>query len=387
MRVIAYNPTTENLEKSYLAESYSAGTTSLNVRNSDHFAADKYLLIGPMGVESTEIVSCSNVAGNVLTVSATRFAHSADDPIYVLTYNQIKFYRSTTTVDGLYSTVATIDIDADNAQGLTYYDDPVGLSSYFYKISFYDSINAIESGMSDAIPGTSYSRRQLGYIINDFLIEVGDRDQQYMSVLQAISVMNECNDDLSSQSRRPYRTQKTKAVLNIEAGNDRISLPDDLLAVDRIRYNYVYGVTSRSDDIQIKNIQELEYVDWDNLAQTTDELQFAAIDEEANELVIYPTPTNAQTAKITLYYWRKFPEFDSLGDEIILPTPRAYKLFLSARFYRMRGLHDQSFLPLSDRYANDYGNEVVKLQRLNRLDKGSPMAMKPDTRHARGLRK
>lgn len=389
MILTAYNSSTDNLEKSYLSNSYAAGVTSIVVRNNSGMAVDDRIMLGEMGNEKTEIVTISAVNADkiTLTVGATKFPHSADDPVYVLKYDQIKFYRSTTTIDGSYSSVATVDMDVDNAECETRYDDANGLTSYFYKIAFYHSIDTLESSLSDAYPGNGYSRRQVGYIINDFFTEVGDLGQQYMTVPQALNVMNECNDDLTTQSRKPYRFLKTSENKTVTADNDRVALPTDLLALDRIRYNYVSGATDRSDDIQIKDIEEFEYVKYDNNATNSDELQFIAIDESTDEIALYPTPATTQSNKLKVFYWKKFSDFDSLGDTIETPTPRVYKLFLSARFYRMRGLHDQSFLPLSDRYANDYQAEVVKMQRNNRIDRGSPMAMKPDTRTARGLRK
>lgn len=389
MKLIAYNPSTDNLEKSYLSNSYAVGVTSIVVKNNDRFTTSSRALIGIMGSEKSEIVSVSAVNADkiTLTVGATKFPHSADDPVYVLNYDQVRYYRSTTTVDGSYGLVATLDLDVDNSDKVTYYEDPTGLSSYFYKMSFYHSVTATESAQSDAIAGTGYSRDQLGSIINDFLTEVGDLDQNYMNVPQAINVLNECNDDLTSQSSRPYRDLKTNTLLNTVAGNDRIALPDDLLAVHRVAYTYIFGATDRTDNFRLITMEEMEYLKYDNTALDTDELQYLAIDQSTNELVLYPTPLTTQTGKFKLFYWKKFTEFAGLGDAIELPTPRVYKLFLAARFYRMRALHDESFFPMSDRYANDYTTEVVKLQRLNRLDKGTPMGFKPDTRHSRGLRR
>lgn len=385
----AYNPSTENLEKSYLSNSYPVGATSLVVRNNDRFIATKRILLGVMGSEKAEIVTVSAVNADkiTLTVGATKFPHSADDPVTLLKYDQVKFYRSTTTIDGSYSLLTTVDVDVDNADDKTYYDDTTGLTSYFYKVSYYDSVGAIESSLSDAIPGSGYTRKQVGYIINDFLTEVGDLDQNYMNVPQSLSVLNECNDDLTSQSSKPYRGLKTSANLSIEGGNDRVALPMTLLALQRVRYNFIEGATNVTDTIRFLDIEEMEYLKHDNTALDSDTLEALAIDETTNELVLYPTPATDQADRLTLYFWKTFSDFDSLGDQIELPTPRIYKLFLSARFYRKRALHDESFLPLSDRYASDYSTEVVKLQRLNRLDKGSPRGMRPDVRVARGLRK
>lgn len=389
MKLTAYNPSTDNLEMSYLNSSYSVGTTTIKVRNTDRFSVSDRILLGKIGFEQSEIVTVSavNADNMTLTISATSFPHSADDAVYVLKYDQVNFYRSTSTVDGIYTIIATVNLDVDNANDSTAYEDASGLTSYFYNTTYSNSVTMLESDHSDPISGQGYLRNQAGHIVDDFLTEVGDTDQVYMSVPQSLNVLNECNDDLSTQSAKPYRTLRKSILLDITAATDRIPIPSDVLAIDRIKYQYINGVDNRTDNIIISDIEEIEYLKYDNNAMPSDELVYMAIDDTTNELVLWPTPNTTQTQKIKLYYWQKFPDFTGLATTINLPTPRVYKLFLCARFYRMRGLHDQSFLQLADRYAADYATEVVKLQRINRLDRGSYRGYRPDTRTSRQLRK
>ena len=389
MKVTAYNPSTDNLEKSYFSNSYSNGVTTIVVRDTDRFSVDDRILLGEMGFEQSEIVSVTavNADKKTLTISATSFPHATDDPLYVLKYDSINFYRATTAVDGTYSILVTVPLDVDNDTKTTSYEDPTGLTGYYYRTTYYNAITDLESDQSDPIAGQGYSRKQVGAVINDFLTEVGDTDQVYMSVPQALNIMNECNDDLSTQSGKPYRTLKTSMLLDITAGSNRIPLPDDLLALDRFKYEHINGIEDRTDLISVIDIEEMEYISYDNTMQDSDCLSRVAIDESTNELVIYYTPQTTQADRVRLYYWKTFSDFDGLSATIELPTPRVYKLFLTARFYRMRGLHDQSFLQLADRWSADYSTEVVKLQRINRLDRNSPRGYRPDTRRAQQLRR
>ena len=57
MKIVAYNPPTKHLEKSYLGRSYAAGTTSFLVKNSDRFVAGQRILLGEMGRERAEILT------------------------------------------------------------------------------------------------------------------------------------------------------------------------------------------------------------------------------------------------------------------------------------------------------------------------------------------
>lgn len=389
MIVTAYNPSTENLEKSSLSQAYAAGVTSIVVRNNDSFATNDRILIGEMGREGSEIVTVSAVNADkiTMTVGATKFPHSADDPVYQLRYDQIKFYRSTTVVDGAYTILATVGVDVDNSEKETRYNDTTGLSSYFYKITYYHSITGVESELSDPIPATGYTRQQVGAVVNDFLTEVDDLQQKYMTVPEIVSLMNEVNDDLGSQSRRPYRFQKTSSLLSIIASNDRVALPTTMQKFDRINYNYNFLGENRKDDIRLITMTEMEYLKYDQTAVADNNLQYLAIDETTNELVLFPTPATSQTSVFKIFFWQKFPVIDSLGDTILPPSPRIYKLLLLSRFYRRRAVKEQQFLSISDRYSQDYSTEVVKLQRYNKLDIGTPPGMRPGTGTARGLRK
>jgi hypothetical protein len=398
MILVAYNPSTDNLEKSYLTSSYSVGVTSLLVRNSDNFSANDRILIGQLGNENSEVVTVSAVNSDkvTLTVGATKFPHSASDPVYVLRYDQIKFYRSTTTVDGDYTELATVNIDVDNDEGKTLYDDTGGLTSYFYKISFYHSLDAVESELSDPIPGEGYGKKQVGTLINEFLVEVGDTAQEYITVPQSMGLINECNEDIIGQSRKPYRFLRTYADVDIDVDNDRISLTSaafdpELIKFDRAKYtNSLTTADETVGLIPMVSIEEMEYYKY---SQTTLPnplgvgIQVGAIDETTNELVLYPTPTTAQTAAIRIYYWGDFNYITSLADTIQTPVKRIYKMFMLGRYYRMRAKKESSFLNLADRYTNDYNTEVVKLQRAQRVDVGTPMSFQPDTRTRQGLRR
>ncbi len=389
MKLIADNPSLDNLEKSYLTTAYAAGVTSIEVRNNDRFVNGDLIQIGRPGSEKTEIVAitASVTKGTAMTVGATTFPHEADDPVYKLRYNKVRFYRSTTGIGGSYSVLNEAEVDVDNAILKTVYDDTTSLTTYYYKISYYNSAGSVESSLSDPIPASGYARGTVGFLVNEFFEEVADQTQQNMSVLEAIGFMNEANDDLTTQSRRPYRWLKTSAVLNITLNVNYIALPTDMNKFDRIRYTFDNGSSDTTQTIRMVDMNEFEYINYDNNYTPSDDTIIATIDETTNRLLLWPTPKTSQTGAITVYYWKNFTELTSMADVLETPNHRVYKLFLHGKFYRKKGIKEQSFLQISDRYFNDYTTEVVKLQRSNRLDLGTPQGMRPDTRHSRGLRK
>lgn len=392
MILSAYNPSTDNLEKSYLSRDYSVGVISILVRNNDRFNVNDRILIGEMGAENSEIVTVGSVNSDKVTVGvgATKFPHSASDPVYVLRYDQIKFYRSTTTIDGSYVAQVTVNMDVDNGNKKTMWNDPTGLSSYFYKITFYHSQTSVESEQSNPIPGEGYSRKQVGTIVNDFLTEVGDLAQEYMTVPQILALMNDVNDDLIGQSRRPYRFLSTSEDFDIESGNPRIPLPSNLVKFDRVRYTRQEVVGETKGNLPIVSIEELEYYDYEqNVVPSPVGITFrcAAIDYTTNELVLYQTPTKDEENAIRIYYWKEFNVITDLSDAVETPVAYIYKLFLLSRYYRIRAKKEDSFLLMSREYQNDYNVEIVKLQRAQKVDVGTPPSFQPDTRTRRGLRR
>lgn len=387
MILTAFNPSTDNLEKSYLSSAYAVGVTSIVIKNADRFSSTSMarILIGEMGREKSEIVTVSAVNADkiTLTLSAgTLFPHSADDPVYVLKYDQVKFYRSTAGIDGSYSSLATVPLDVDNADRKTRYDDINGLPSYYYEVSYYHSIDAIESSLSDPMPGTGYARTQIGNIVNEVLTEGDDLDQNYVNVPQLLSWANEVNDDLSSQSARPYRFLRKNPgwTLSTTAGDNRVSLPEDMTFIDFIKYQYTYGGFVDDPQIEIIDINEMtELIAYNqNVVNNDDYLRRVAVDEATNELILFPTPLTSRTDVITIYGWTNFNAIEGLGDTVQTPNSRIYKMFLLAKYWKKRSIKENAYQALSAAYQQDYSTEIIKLQRYNKVDKGTPTGMKQD---------
>lgn len=398
MIVSAYNPSTDGLEKTYLSKNYAVGNTVFLTRNNNRIATNDRIMIGEMGNENTEILTVLSIGSDGVTVttgSGSLYPHTASDPVYVLRYDQVKFYRSTTGVGGSYTIATTVGMDVDNEDLQTKYNDLTGLSTYYYKISYYHSLAAVESSFSDPIPGTGYARKQVGTLVAEFLNEIGDMQQEYITVPQIISLLNECNEDIIGQSRRPYRFLRKKVSANLTANVgtlDLATLAPDLIRFDRMRYTR----TDASGQTVMGNIpmistEEMEYKQYSTNAlipaAITQGIFEAAIDETDNTIVINPKPTTTQAAAITIYYWGDFTYFTSLADVIQTPVKRIYKLFLMSRYYRMRSKKESSFLNLSDRYNKDYSTEIVKLQRAQKIDVGTKRSLLPDARTSHGLRR
>ena len=385
MVITSFNQSTDELEKSYLSSAESAGTTSHTIKNNDRFATNQRVLIGEMGQEKSEVVTVSSVSGDTTIVTgATQFAHEADTPIYILQFDQVKFYRSATE-DGSYSVIATVDLDVDNAKLTTSYDDTSGTSTNFYKIALYHSISAVESQLTDPIPAPGYRRRQVGYIIDEILQEVSDPIEQFITRTELIGYFNDVNDDLLTYASRPFDFLHTRTTLTRTANTAHIDFPTDangdqtMWKFDRLDYNYTDTTTDPDTDrtytlpVVVPEYFRNRYSD-NTIDSTTvsDVLGVITLDTAVNRFRFNPPAETTAGGVFYLYYWKYFTRLDSEGDEIETPTPKVYKLYSKAMYYRKRAATEASYHQMADRLMADYTTERSRYTMHNRKDKGSP---------------
>lgn len=382
MIITGFNPTTDDLEKSYLTSAIDVGTTSLTVKNNDRFAANDRILIGEMGQEKSEVVTVSSVSGDTVVVTgATVFPHSIDDAVYKLLFDQIKFYRSTTGVDGTYSILTTQEMDVDNENLTTIYNDTSGLSTYYYKVSYYHSVAALESSLSDPIPGTGYDRGTAGKVLDEILSEFGDDASNSVSRDELISWMNEVNDDLHTRTQRPYTFLHTRESFDRTANGETLAFPVDsdgnqkMWKFDFMEYTFDDGTTDSTYLVEAIPLEEFKTRYKDNTIDSTtvdDTLKVVALDTSTNQFLYYPPSESAGTDVFTVYYWKYLTELTGDADVLETPGTKIYKDYLRCKYYRKIGKREDSYRRLSQDYMLDYEREVVKLQRLNRKDSGTP---------------
>lgn len=394
MVITLFNPETDDLEKSYLSNPYAVGVTSIVVKNADRFALNDRIMIGEMGEEKTEVVTVSAAAtdGGTLGIGATVFSHEADTPVYRLRFDQVKFYRSTTGITGTYTVISTQNLDVDNENLTTIYDDTTGLTTYYYKTSVYNSISAVESSLSDPIGGAGYQRNQVGYVIDEFLQEVGDQNEQHVTRSEIIGYFNDVNDDLTISVAKPYEFLKTRSVLAHSALVNYVNYPTDSLGnqtmwkFDRMDYERLDATTTPATDntytIKVKDPDYFRNNYGNNTVDATtasDLPQYMALDNSVNRFRFNPGFLTATGGILYLHYWQYFPRLDSEGDTFLTPTPAIYKKYAKWRYYSKRSIVEPSFGALATQYSNEYTLEKVAYSKHNRKDIGTPRSFRPAT--------
>lgn len=270
MIITGFNPTVDDLETTYLSQSYNLGVTSIEVKNNQQFSNNTRIQIGAPGLASTEIVTCStpNADGSTLPISATLFAHEADAPVYLLQFDQVQFYRSTTGIDGAYSLLSTQNLDVTNGNLQTLYNDLTANIGDYYELAMYNSLTTVTSAFSNPIPGiTGWARNQCGYIIGQILTEINDQNEQNITRAEILGYFNEVNDDLLQQVVKPYNFLLKREVFPRVAGSNFIDWPVDsfgnnaMWKFDHMDYNYVNSATNPVTDVTytVEEAPSLEY--------------------------------------------------------------------------------------------------------------------------------
>lgn len=388
MIIRAYNPSLDGLESTTLSQYTAAAVTALTVQGNQGFVNTDPILIGEMGTDNAEVKAVNAVVttGNALTVTTTTFPHNADEPVIKLRYNQVKFYRSTTTATGSYSLLATVDMDVDNVDLETTYDDTTGSSSYFYKVSFYNSVTTVESQQSDSVQGSGYTRNSVGSLIDEVAREINDPQFRIADRAQYIVWMNEVNDDMITRARRPYAFLRETVNKSTVAGQNYVSLPTDFWKFDRFEYTWSIGSVGRIRELYPVAYEIFRQIAFDVNAIGSNDLSFITIDDTDDKMLLFPKPLTSQTDSILMWYYRVFNALDSEGDVFETPNPIIYKKYLLGQLYLAKAANDASFLALSDRYLTEYNAQVNKLQRINNKDVGTPRSIRGESPRQKGYR-
>ena len=388
MIVSAFNPETDELEKTYLSSLVAAGATTLPVKNNDRFVNGRKVLLGEMGGERSEIRTLGGVNANKLelTVDATLFDHNSDAPVYQLDYDKIRFYRRV-SAEAAPTLQTTVDIDVDNVENLTRWDDPNALTTYFYQYSWYNSVTDHESELSDPVQATGYERKSAGSIIDGVVRRVRDTGYNVLTFDEYVDIMNEIGDDLITQAQRPYTFLKKTVALNTVAGQNYIDIAGQVS--DFWKFDYVEidqqinGSGTNYKETTPLSLEQFNQRYNNSTLLGSDQVRDIAFDDQTKRLYIYPKPTNARTAKVILHYYKTFTPITGSGDIVETPNPTIYRYKLMAEYYSAKSEADRQWAALAQKYEDKYGNEVVKMQRVNRLDVGTPRSFRPPRAYRR----
>lgn len=152
-------------EQASLATDVEAGATQVALLNNNNIEQQDFVLIGRRGSETAELQSVASVSGaTLITTAALEFRHDAYEDVTALVGSQIKVYRAlningVAPADSDFVLHETIDIDTDQLS--TKYIDATGSADYWYKQTYFNSVNSSETTLD-------LSRAIRGGVANDY---------------------------------------------------------------------------------------------------------------------------------------------------------------------------------------------------------------------------
>ena len=219
----------------------AAGATSITVKSILGVTTNNILLFRNIGSEHAEIVATHAVTtptGNTVTLVAAGLveAHPAGTTIYVIPWNQVRFYRSATEVNAnsddstLTALAAAQNIDPTQLDNI--YVDTTISSGFFYH-RFSDSINSVNDIYSDAIPYSAlniqFAQNEVGYVLDFVKRKLGQEWNNVFSKQAAMDEINACLQYIKGKLKRFSRYLIPDYVTGQTArGVFDYSLPSDI---------------------------------------------------------------------------------------------------------------------------------------------------------------
>lgn len=220
----------------------AAGATSITVKSIIGVAINNILLFRDIGNEHAEIVAThasTAPSGNTVTLVAAGLveAHPAGTTVYVIPWNQIRFYSAATEIDanaaagvGLTALAAAQNIDPTQVDNI--YVDTTVTSGFLYH-RFSDSINSVNDVYSDPVPygafQVQFAEDEVGYILDFVRRKLGHEWDKRFSKQAAMDEINACLRYMQGKLKRFSRYLISDYVVGQTArGVFDYALPTDI---------------------------------------------------------------------------------------------------------------------------------------------------------------
>lgn len=326
------HPDTSQSNRTYLEDNLNAGGTALTVINNAGFAINDFVVVGMLGTEEAELGTVLSLTANdTITLTAgVDFDHENNSPLTQIPWNQIKIYRANSE-GGSFTNIDTINVQVDYPR-FTRYNDTTGTVSSWYKIAYYNSVNAQEGPQSDPIQAIGFKDRSLGKMrdrVRDFA-DAKDKDVWPDEVIDA-----EINEEQRTMQADNWPFTEEVATFGLTADTDSYDIEADLDIADFDR-----ALALRDTDST--DVFVVDYMD---------PTSFFALKETTNDTDRRPTrwtlwdgkiyflqvPTATRASSHTLLYYRKLANLDSQNDVTAVTHPDVLVFGAAKRVAMMKG--------------------------------------------------
>jgi len=311
---------TKNAKYSFLRTNYLSGVSEMVLTNSVGFVADTRILIvllGEWGSETSEIMqvdigSVTSATHTLTFTTATKFAHPESTKVYVLNYNQVKFYQTAAdTFSESENALGTEEIQADNL--FTTYQDSTNTTGYGW-FKFYNSTStAFASEESNPIPYANFSESTTKKILDNFYSLLNDKERRQIDTDTAYGFLNESLAIMTNELNlvNGNFTASTSTTISITSSTAEYDLESDFSDVIT-----VYDSTNKKE---IYSIDIDKIADWQQ--NSANDIRYYL---RGNKIGFSPTPT-ASTSYLNRYKSLS-SIYDTYDDVADLPDKAWYAL-------------------------------------------------------------
>lgn len=246
-------------EISQLEADSAVNDTDFTIENPQNFAANNYLFLGRRGSEGSELLSILSLASNVLSASSGALRpHMRFDEALHLFGNKIKLYRApnvdgTQPSDDNFTAVTSGTIDIDTDQLYTEFVDANGSSDYWYKYTYYNPVNDIETPLEDS---SSERGGSVGIYasISEIREEAGIQNNRYISNSRVNDARKAAQDEVHSKLSGLYTLPFNTPVNSIINRVVKILAAGFLLTTN---YGVVNALSTNNGDNKVKEARDL----------------------------------------------------------------------------------------------------------------------------------
>lgn len=378
------HPSLASGQKTYLTTDYSSGTT-VNIQNSDGFAANDIMVIGEPGVEKTEQKRIQSIVATTSFIipTALKYTHNKGDIVYTSEYDQVEISSNT----GSWSVLATIDIQWDGKE--TVYIHQGGTDATSYRFRFSNSVTGDTSEYSPTIGGGGFVVGQIGYHLDIVRGIVNDRDKKIVSDSEILRFFTEAKNIIRARRNDWWFWKKfsdgtittTANILkyNLDTISDRVEY------IGQIRYRLDDGTQDEVYPIDV--VSDIEFYDLvrDSDRQNNDHVEVANImppdsSSSSGYIRVYPTPATTSYGSFYIDWYKNETDYTSVSDTTDIPIPALLENFAIAMIEQLKGndskakLYRQLFFGPSNKDRKNE-REMTGIALLEQLQNGKGRAL------------
>jgi len=345
-RIRIPNPDLSRGEKTFLDADYSSGV-SLTVVSNLGFQANYMVVVGEPGEDKSEAQKCASTGGNTtITVgSALKFSHNKGTPVYRSVWKSCEIERRTGST-GTWALLSSSEIDWDKSE--TIYIDTAGTDSHDYRFRFYNTHLGEYSGYSPTIPGSGFTRKQVGYMIQKVRTKIYDPSRKKVTDGHIIDLLQEAIDIIKAVRHNWWfwkvDTFKADNGIATVASQTRYSLATytDLIYLERMRYHFDDGTDSYIYDLE--PLDEIEYDRWVRDQDRTEDdwcARFKLVPPDSSSdqgyFEVDPTPENSDNGTFFPEYYKEPTALNDVADETEITVPQVLEEYAIWQIYEELG--------------------------------------------------